>query len=373
MLTINRQNVQFVDLTAQYQAIDGEIDRAIAGVLQRCDFVLGRGVEEFEDQFATFCCSRHGIAVDSGLSALELALRAFDVGPAHEVITAANTFIATALAISATGATPVLVDIDPVTYNIDPQLVRKAITPQTKAILPVHLYGQPADMDPILEIAQEHGLVVIEDACQAHGARYKGKRAGSLGHAAAFSFYPGKNLGAYGDGGMIVTNDPALADKLRMLRNYGQRKKYQHEIRGFNHRLDTLQAEILKVKLKHLDDWNASRRLHAQQYCELLQGTSLMLPQVPEYAESVWHLHVVRVQQRDQLARYLAEQGISTGVHYPIPLHLQPAYHDLGYVRGSFPVTEAFASELLSLPMYPELLPSAVDCTVSAIREFLGE
>ena len=363
----------FVDLAAQYQSIAQEIDSAIAGVVKRCDFILGHAVEQFEKEFAAYCEAEYAVAVDSGLSGLQLALSAFGIGPGDEVITAANTFIASALGISSAGARPVLADVDPATYNIDVVEIRKAITSRTKAIIPVHLYGRPADMDPILALAREHGLVVIEDACQAHGAKYKGIRAGSLGHAAAFSFYPGKNLGAYGDGGMVVTNNPAIADKLRMLRNYGQREKYHHEVRGFNHRLDTIQAAILRVKLKHLEEWNSSRRLHAQQYAELLRDTELGLPGKSEHTESVWHLYVVRTQRRAELARYLSEAGVSTGIHYPIPIHLQPAYRDLGYSIGQFPVTESLAQQILSLPMYAELPTSAIEYSTSVIHEFLSQ
>jgi len=263
-------NVPFVDLRAQYQSLAAEVQQAIFAVLERGDFVLGREVSLFEEEFAAYCGAEYAVGADSGTSALEIALRAFDIGPGDEVMTAANTFIATAFAVTYTGATPVLVDVDPQTYTIDVSVLEGAITDRTRAIIPVHLYGHPADMDPIMEIAGKYGLVVIEDACQAHGAKYKGKRVGSLGHAAAFSFYPAKNLGAYGDGGIVVTNDRRVAESLQMLRNYGQREKYHHLVQGFNHRLDTLQAAVLRVKLKHLDDWNAARCQHAQLYGELL-------------------------------------------------------------------------------------------------------
>jgi dTDP-4-amino-4,6-dideoxygalactose transaminase len=315
----------------------------------------------------------YGVGVDSGTSALELALRAYEIGPGDEVITAANTFIATVLAISYTGATPVLVDIDPESYNLDPARVEQVITSRTKAIVPVHLYGQPADMDPIVEIARRHHLVVIEDAAQAHGARYKGRRAGSLGDAAAFSFYPAKNLGAYGDGGMVVTNDSKIADSLRMLRNYGQSKKYHHQLKGFNRRLDTLQASVLRVKLKYIDQWNAARRRHARLYNKGLNESGLILPIEAEGSDSVFHLYVVRTDQREQLQRGLQQEGISTGIHYPIPIHLQPAYEDLGYQRGDFPITEQFAEQILSLPMYPELPGSAIEQTVAAVQACLPE
>jgi dTDP-4-amino-4,6-dideoxygalactose transaminase len=365
--------VPFVDLSAQYTAIEGEIDQAISEVLRGTDFILGRSVRLFEEEFAAFCDVEHAIGVDSGTSALELALRAYDIGPGDEVITTANTFIATALAISHIGATPVLVDIDPLTYTMDASCLERAVTDRTRAIIPVHLYGHPADMDHILEVAQHHGLVVIEDACQAHGARYKGKRVGSLGHAATFSFYPAKNLGAYGDGGIVVTNDGRVAESIRMLRNYGQREKYHHELRGYNRRLDTLQAAVLRVKLNHLDDWNAARRQQAGLYGKLLAYSPVILPGEADYADPVYHLYVVRVEDRDELQAYLRDKGIATGVHYPIPIHLQGAYRDLGYEKGSFPITEEYAGQIMSLPMYAELTPEAIGYVAEAIGYFASE
>jgi dTDP-4-amino-4,6-dideoxygalactose transaminase len=362
--------VRFVDLAAQYRTIASEIDPAIAAVLSDTDFILGRAVNRLEEEFSAFCESGYAVGVDSGTSALELALRAFDIGPGDEVVTVANSFIASALAVTHTGARPVLVDCDPGNYTIDVSCLERAITPRTKAILPVHLYGQPADMDPILEIARRHSLVVIEDACQAHGATYKGKRVGSLGHAAAFSFYPGKNLGAYGDAGMVVTSDARIADALQKLRNYGQEQKYRHVSQGYNRRLDTLQAAILSVKLRHLESWNTARQQLAGLYNELLSGCSVVTPNQASYAESVWHLYVIRTKKRDSLKAHLASQGIMTGIHYPIPIHLQPAYSDLGYKRGDFPVTEAYADEILSLPMYAELTPDAIQYVADTIREF---
>jgi len=367
-VTASGPAVPFVDLAAQYAAIGEEIDEAISRVLTDTGFILGRDVSLFEEEFAAYCEARHAIGLDSGTSALELALRAFGIGPGDEVITAANTFVATALAISYTGARPVLVDIDPRTCCIDPELIEGAITERTRAIIPVHLYGQPADMDPILELAGRHGLVVIEDACQAHGARYKGRRVGSLGHAAAFSFYPAKNLGAYGDGGMLVTNDQEVADLVRMLRNYGQSRKYHHLLIGYNRRLDTLQAAVLRVKLRYLDAWNQVRRAHAREYGELLADGSVVLPIESDYAESVYHLYVVRARDRDRLRGRLGEEGISTGIHYPVAIHRQPAYRELGYGAGSFPVTEEYARQILSLPMYPELTPAQVRRVAEAIR-----
>lgn len=363
--------VPFVDLGAQRDSIQEEVHEAMAGVLQRTDFILGQSVKLFEEEFAAYCEVKHAIGVDSGTSALELALRACDIGPGDEVITAANTFIATTLAISCCGATPVLVDIDPQNYNMDINLLEAAITERTKAIMPVHLYGQPVDMDALLAVANKHNLKVIEDAAQAHGARYKGRRAGSAGHAAAFSFYPAKNLGAYGDGGIVVTNDDTIAHNVQMLRNYGQTKKYHHQLKGYNRRLDTLQAAILRVKLKYIDQWNANRRQHATRYNELLTHDGIITPQVMDYAEPVWHLYVVRVENRENFQNYLSEHGISTGIHYPIPIHLQPAYLDLGYPAGSFPVTESYADNIVSLPMFPELTPQAVEYVVENIHQFL--
>jgi dTDP-4-amino-4,6-dideoxygalactose transaminase len=362
--------IPFVDLAAQYESIAGEIEQAMSGVLKRTDFILGGDVEQFEREFAEYSETSFAVGIDSGTSAIEMALRAYGIGPGDEVITVANSFIATALAISYTGARPVLMDVDARTYNMDPALLERAITPWTRAVVPVHLYGQPADMDPILAIAEERGLVVVEDACQAHGARYRGKRAGSLGHAAAFSFYPGKNLGAYGDGGLVTTNDEEVADSLRMLRNYGQRQKYHHLLQGFNRRLDTLQAAVLRVKLPHLDGWNEARRRHAARYNELLEGAGVGPPFDADYAESVYHLYVIRVEDRDGLLAHLKERGVSAGIHYPVPIHLQPAYQELGYPSGSFPVSEQSAHEILSLPMYAELTDSQVEHVARSVREF---
>jgi dTDP-4-amino-4,6-dideoxygalactose transaminase len=367
-------NVPFVDLTAQYLAHADEIDEAMTKVVQRSAFVLGPEVKDFEQHFAKYCGVTYAVGVDSGTSALEMILRAYQIGPGDEVITTANTFIATALAISYTGATPVFVDIDPQTYTMDFSVIGRAITERTKAIIPVHLYGQPADMDPILEIAEIHNLIVVEDACQAHGAKYKSKRVGGLGDAAAFSFYPAKNLGAFGDAGMVVTNDERVADYVRMFRDVGQREKYHHEIKGYNHRIDNLQAAILNVKLKYLDEWNAARREKALLYDQLFEDSGVVTPLVANYSEHVWHLYVIRVHERDKLrARLWDEFGIGTGIHYPVPIHLQPAYQELGYILGDFPVTEQCADRILSLPMYPELGPSQIEHVVTAIREFINE
>jgi dTDP-4-amino-4,6-dideoxygalactose transaminase len=364
------QQVPFVDLAAQYAAISSEIGAAMDRVLRRTDFVLGDEVGLFEEEFAEYCEAGYAVGVDSGTSALELALRAFGIGPGDEVITVANTFIATVLAISCAGATPVLVDVDRATSNLDVAQVARAITSRTRAIIPVHLYGQPADMDPILALARRHGIVVVEDACQAHGARYHGRRVGSLGDAAAFSFYPAKNLGAYGDAGAVVTNDAQVAEAVRMLRNYGQREKYHHLLRGYNRRLDSLQAAVLRAKLGHLDAWNAARRECAARYRGFLARSEAIVPREPAYAESVHHLYVVQVADRDGLRAHLQERGVSTGIHYPIPIHLQPAYADLGYPKGSFPVTEELSRQILSLPMYAELPPEAIEHVASEITRF---
>lgn len=365
--------VSFVDLQFEYQGIKDEIDAAIAGVLNRSDYVLGKGVQEFEAAFAEYCEAEYAVGVDSGYSALELILRAYGIGPGDEVITAANTFIATALAISNCGARPVLVDVDPNTYNLDPALLESAITPATRAVIPVHLYGQPADMDGILAVAQKHNLWVIEDACQAHGARYKGRRAGSLGHAAAFSFYPSKNLGAYGDGGIVVTADPVVAEQVRLLRNVGQSAKYRHQVKGFNNRLDTIQAAVLCVKLPHLDKGNEWRRETAVRYNQLLANSSIVTPTTAHWAEHVYHLYLIQADNRDELQAHLSQAGIATGIHYPIPIHLQPAYADLAYKPGDFPVTEMLAQRILSLPMYPGLTREAVEYTANAICSYVAQ
>ena len=363
-------NVPFVDLGVQYRSIAAEVDDAISKVIQEADFILGREVRLFEEEFAEFCDASYAVGVDSGTSALELALRAFDIGPGDEVITAANSFIASALGISHAGAKPVLVDVDPYTYTLDVTALERAITRRTKAIIPVHLYGHPAHMGPIRQLADKHGLVVIEDACQAHGARYKGKRVGSLGHAAAFSFYPGKNLGAYGDGGIVVTKDRKIANRLQMLRNYGQKEKYKHLFRGYNRRLDTMQAAILRVKLRYLEKWNAARRWNAKLYQKHLEGSGVVVPGEAGGAESVWHLYVIRAEQRDALKNHLINKGINASIHYPTPIHLQPAYQDLGYERGDFPVTEAYADRILSLPMYGELTDRQIEFVSQTVSEF---
>lgn len=364
--------VPFVDLKAQYTALKPEIDRAIQAVVDRCDFILGQAVSDFEGEFARFCEVRYAIGVGNGTDALRLGLLAAGIGPGDEVITAANTFIATTEAISQTGATFRLVDVDERTYNLNPALLEEAITPRTKAVLPVHLYGQPADMDPILDVARRHNLLVMEDACQAHGARYKGRRAGSMGHLAAFSFYPAKNLGAYGDAGAVVTDDEALARKLDLLRNHGQKSKYEHVMEGYCSRLDTLQAAVLRVKLQRLDEWNARRRQVAAWYNERLADLPVVCPYVMPDVEHVYHLYVIRTERRDALREFLAARGIGTGMHYPVPLPQTEAYGSMGFRRGQFPVTERLAGEILSLPMFAEMTEAQVDEVAAAIRDFFA-
>lgn len=347
-----------------------KLDAAYARVIDSNWLILGKELEAFEHEFAEYCGARHCIGVANGLDALFITLKALRIGAGDEVIVPSNTYIATWLAVSYSGATPVPVEPDIRTYNIDPERIEAAITPRTKAIMPVHLYGQPADMDPINAIAQRFGLKVIEDAAQAHGARYKGQRTGSLGDAAGFSFYPGKNLGALGDGGAVTTNDGHLAEQLRILRNYGSRTKYHNEVKGFNSRLDELQAAFLREKLAVLDDWNERRRLASAEYCNTLAGSGLELPWVPEWAEPVWHLFVVRSNRRDALQKTLTDHGISTMIHYPIPPHLQPAYADMGLVSGSLPIAEQIHREVLSLPMYPHIRDDQISQIADACWAF---
>ncbi len=361
--------IPLADLKAQYLTLKAPIDAAIQDVIDRTDFILGKPVAPFEEAFARFCEVRHCIGVNSGTSALHLAFVALGIGPGDEVISTPHTFIATSEMLGWLGARPVFVDIDPRTYQIDPARIEAAITERTKAILPVHLYGYPADMDPILEVGRKYNLPVIEDAAQAHGTRYKGRRAGTMGVVACFSFYPGKNLGAYGDAGGIVTNDDGLAENLMMLRDHGRHEKYAHEIVGFGYRISTVQAAVLGVKLPHLDEWNAARRQHANRYRELLAGADLTLPiEETDDVEPVYHQFVVRVRDRDRVLARLKEKGIGAGVHYPIPLHLQPAFAELGYKEGDFPHAEAASREVLSLPMFAELTDEQIQ-TVS--RELL--
>lgn len=357
--------VPFLDLRSAYLELKTEIDAAIARVLDSGWYILGPEVEAFEQEYAEYCQAKHCVGLADGLDALHLALKAMGVGPGDEVIVPSNTYIATWLAVSQCGATPVPVEPDARTYNIDPALIEQAITPRTKVILPVHLYGQPADMDVILAIAKRHCLRVLEDAAQAHGAKYKDRRIGAHGDVVAWSFYPGKNLGALGDGGAITTDDAELADKIRVLRNYGSRVKYVNEVQGCNSRLDPVQAAVLRVKLKHLDDWNARRAGLAKQYLNGLAGSNLVLPYVPEWAEPVWHLFVVRTANREALHQHLGQQCIGSLIHYPIPPHLQQAYAKSGYSRGAFSLAEAMANEVLSLPIGPQLQSEAVSVVIS--------
>lgn len=359
--------IPFLDLNAPYHELKQGIDEAIARVVNSGWFIGGPEVDEFETEYASYCNAKHAVGVANGLDALHLALRAMEVGPGDEVIVPSNTYIATWLAVSQCGATPVPVEPDARTYNIDPYCIEAAITRRTKVILPVHLYGQPADMDPILSIALKYGLQVLEDGAQAHGARYKGKRLGTHGDAVAWSFYPGKNLGAMGDGGAVTTNDPQLADRIRVLRNYGSRVKYVNEVQGYNSRLDPLQAAILRVKLAHLDVWNARRSVIAAYYHQGLAGCGLTLPHVPDWAEPAWHLYAVLSPQRDALQKSLADVGVGTLIHYPIPPHLQQAYASVGWRLGEFPLAERIANEVFSLPMGPHLRLDEVSNVISSV------
>ena len=364
--------VPFLDLTAPYQELKTDLDAAYKRVIESSWYILGEEVEAFEHEFAAYCGVKHCIGVGNGLEALHLILRAYDIGEGDEVIVPANTFIATWLAVSYAGAKPVPVEPDPHTYNLDPNLLEAAITPQTKVIMPVHLYGQPSDMDPILQIAEENNLKVIEDAAQAHGARYKGRISGNLGHAAGFSFYPGKNLGALGDAGAIVTNDDTLAEQVRMLRNYGSKVKYYHEIKGVNSRLDEMQAAFLRAKLIHLDEWNKRRKIIADYYLEnLVDLPDLILPFVPDWAAPVWHIFVIQTPHRESLQQFLKRKGVGTLIHYPMPPHLSKAYADLGLEKGAFPISEAIASSELSLPIGPHLSLDDAEYVVNTIREYI--
>jgi dTDP-4-amino-4,6-dideoxygalactose transaminase len=362
--------IPFLDLKAQYRTIKSDIDQAIHKILDSAQYVLGEEVELFEREFAAFSGADHGIAVNTGTSALHLALLAAGVGAGDEVITVPFTFVATVAAIRYTGARPVFVDIDPVSFTMDVNQLEAAITAKTKAIVPVHLYGHPADMDGILEIAERHGLKVIEDACQAHGAIYKGRPVGGLGHAGCFSFYPGKNLGAYGEGGMVTTNDPGMQKTMRMLRDWGQEKKYYHVLKGFNYRMEGLQGAILRVKLRHLAAWTEARQSRAAVYDRLLAGNQLAeAPRPPANGKHVYHIYAVRTTDRTGLMRTLQANGIGTGIHYPIPVHLQEAHEDLGHRRGDFPESERAADQVLSLPMFPELAITDVELVAAAITQ----
>jgi dTDP-4-amino-4,6-dideoxygalactose transaminase len=359
--------VPFLDLRSQYRQIKQEIDAAIATVVDSAQFVLGPEVAAFEERFAAYCGTKHCIALNSGTSALHLALLAAGIGPGDEVITVSMTFVATTAAILYCGAKPVLVDIDADTWTMDPDLVEAAVTPRTKAILPVHLHGLMADMDPIIEVARRHGLVVIEDAAQSHGAEYKGRRAGSISDIGCFSFYPGKNLGAYGEGGAAVTNDPELARKMILLRDWGQESKYRHIVPGYNYRMDAIQGAVLNVKMGHIESWTEKRRSVATEYDAMLASSYCQSPVPQTYNRHVYHVYAVRIADRDRVQEALNSAGIRTNIHYPIPVHLQIAYADLGYRLGDLPVTEAVADQFLSLPIYAELQPDQV---AEVVRQF---
>ena len=358
--------VPFVDLKRQYQDIKEEIDDAVQNVLDNTAFIMGENVKNFENNFAKFCDVKHAVGVSSGTSALYLALLAAGIKKGDEVITVPNTFIATAEAISHVGADVKFTTIDRETYNLDVSQIK--VTKKTKAVIPVHLYGQMAEMNELMELAEDHDLKIIEDAAQAHGAEYKGRKAGTLGHLACFSFYPGKNLGAYGDAGMVVTDNDEVAEKVRLLRNHGRSEKYLHKVVGFNHRIDALQCAVLNVKLKHLDAWTNARRRNAKLYDKLLKGLNVVTPVEKEYCKHVYHLYVIRTKNRDTLREHLKEQGISTGIHYPIPLHLQPAYSHLNHKKGDFPLTEKYSQEILSLPMFAELTKKEIEHIVEKIK-----
>ena len=365
-------SIPLVDLKAQYQSIKPEIDNAIQGILDNTAFIGGQAVKDFESNFAKFCMASYCVGVASGTDALFLALRVLNIGQGDEVIAPATSFIATSEAITAVGARVVFVDVNERSYNTAVLKIEGKVTERTKAIIPVHLYGQPADMDPINEIAQRHNLKVIEDSAQAHGAEYRGRRTGTLGDVACFSFYPGKNLGAYGDAGAVITNDEGLAEKVRMTANHGRLEKYDHLFEGISSRLDGIQAAILRVKLNHLENWIEGRRKVAATYNKLLSDLGdIILPQEEAYAKHVYHLYVIRTANRDVLREYLKEKGISTGIHYPTPLPFLKAYDYLGHKPGDFPVSERLAKEVLSLPMYPELTGEQIQFIAAAIREAL--
>ncbi len=360
--------VPFLDLKAQYRSIKAEIDEALGRVLESSQFVLGPEVAALEKEFAAFSRAQHAIAVNSGTSALHLAMLAAGIGAGDEVITVPFTFVATVAAIHYTGATPVLVDIDPQTFTMDPAKLEAAITARTRAIIPVHLYGHPADMDPILDIARRRKLLVIEDACQAHSAEYKGRRVGSIADLACFSFYPSKNLGAYGEGGLVTTNNAEYDRTIRMLRDWGAEHKYHHVLKGYNYRMEGMQGAILRVKLRHLEDWTEARRTRAARYNELLAGSGVRTPQAAPWARHVYHVYTVRTAEREGWQKFLSDRGIQTSIHYPIPVHLQKAYADPRYREGDFPHSEAAAREVLSLPMFPEMTLRQQDEVASALR-----
>jgi len=366
--------VPFLDIRVQNVALRPEFDAAIREVIDSGAFAGGQYVAEFETDFAAYCECRHAIGLGSGTEALWLALLALGVGPGDDVLTVPSTFMATAEAITYCGARPIFVDVDARTCTLDPAGLEKALTPKTKAIIPVHLFGQTADMDPILEFARARGLFVIEDAAQAHGAKYKGRSAGSLGDAGCFSFYPGKNLGAFGEAGAVVTNDADLDEKIRILRDHGQVRKYHHTMVGWNCRMDGIQGAVLRIKLRHLDKGNTLRRKHAERYGRALRDVEgVLLPYEAPDAHHVYHLYAVRVQRRDEVMRRMADKGVGTGIHYPVPIHLQEAYRSLGHQRGAFPVAERSADEFVSLPMFPELTPAQIDFASRALEDTLME
>lgn len=362
--------IPFLDLKAQYASIKNEIDAAVLGVLASAQYVLGDEVAKFEQEFAAFCGTKHAVAVNTGTSGLHLALLAAGVGPGDEVITVPFTFVATVSAICYAGALPVLVDVEPTTLTMDPAKLEAAITPKTKAIIPVHLYGQMADMTSIMQIANRHGIAVLEDACQAHGAEYHERRAGSIGVSGCFSFYPGKNLGACGEGGIVVTNDDEHMKTIRMLRDWGQDRRYHHALKGFNYRMDGIQGAILRVKLRYLDAWTAARRSRARQYTKLLSGSRRVeTPVEAAGRRHVYHIYAVRTDDRDRLQQDLQQEGVQSGLHYPIPVHLQKAHVDLGYTIGDFPVSERAAREVLSLPIYPEMTSDQIEHVAAAVEQ----
>jgi dTDP-4-amino-4,6-dideoxygalactose transaminase len=361
--------IPFLDLHAQYRSIKSEVDSAVLRVLESSQFVLGEEVEVFERDFAGYCQTKYAVGVNSGTSALHLALLAAGIGPGDEVVTVPFTFVATVAAIIYAGARPVLVDIEPKSLTIDVNQIEKAITKRTKAILPVHLYGQSADMDPITEIARRHNLLVIEDAAQAHGAEYKGRRVGATGDLGCFSFYPGKNLGAYGEGGAVTTNNEAFAQEVRAYRDWGQKQKYHHELKGFNYRMEGLQGAVLRVKLRYLEEWTEKRRTHAAHYDDLISNSGVNVLKANPDRRHVYHIYAVRSPRRDLLQEHLRSKGVQTGIHYPVPVHLQRAYADLGYSAGDFPVSERAAAEVISLPMFSELTHDQIEFVASAVKQ----
>ena len=363
--------VPFVDLQSQYKSIRTDVLKSVEAVFDKCNFIMGEEVAKLESDFARYCGSSYGVGVANGTDALHLAIRALGIGEGDEVLVPANTFIATALGVTFAGAKPVPIDVDPETFLMDVALIEKAITKKTKAIIPVHLYGRMMDLDPVLELARRHKLAVIEDAAQAHGAQLNGKRAGTRGVMGCFSFYPGKNLGCYGDGGLVTTDDTELRAKLEALRNYGSPKKYHHPMIGYNSRLDTVQAAVLNVKLPHLDSWNASRATAALKYNKAIEGIGdLVLPQIPAKGSHVFHLYVLRTKKRDALLAHLNANGVAAGIHYPVPIHLHGAYAGLGFKKGDFPVSERLSDEILSLPIFPELSDEQIQYVVTQLKGF---